>query len=1000
MRFVLPMVRRRAWRFPALALSLLLAAAAACGPASAPEAVPATDRAARDPAPGTAAPTPTPALLRPTPTPTVHEYPDITWKVAPSLEEQIFTSSVIVRASLQSATAAVETVPSDPGVAPTYRPVQELRFTVHEYLQGSGPTALVVVVRGTHAFLTEAEARADADYAVLRRVTAWDDRQGVLFLQTPPQPYVSGGASGAAGRASVSALQFTRSNFQREQEWDYSVDTLSRAWLPARDAGGAGGRSGGATGQAGDGAGMAFITDGAAAPRPVVSLTDLRAKIAAMAAELQAGQGIEGYADCVSGRILLERINRADPLSPIAYDTPLASGTTTATNVHLQTIERSDPQYNRYWLSGPDHERFQARIIDGDDQSSTGYDHALTTARPLPGGTYEVHYHTQHYKDVPCNFRPDDAYIAFTVQVTAPEGTVHEAFFDPVAIGAGVGADGANGALTPSAFTVGGTAVSVQRLTWEASQLQFELSAAVPLANHYMDVIALDGTVALRLRLDDAATSATDAGGKAWRWRACTAPWAAAGDQLMLRLHHSATALADASAAPGCGPAPTFTGAPYSFTLPENAAAGAAVGTVTATAAGSTAVTYAITQGNTGEVFAIDGSSGALTVAGRLDYETTASHMLTVTAHEAASAAATATVTITVTDVTVDYDADDDGLLEVATLAQLHAIRWDLDGNGTATDPGYALAFHDAVTGMGCPTTGCTGYELLADLDFDTDGSGAVDASDRFWNDGAGWEPIGTYAATFHGNGHVIANLLINRGTMDNVGLFGQLGSGSEVRHVGLRAANVTGQYQVGGLVGYNHGTIRASYVTGRVAGQSGGGLAGFNQGRIVASYAAAAVTTAGDGGGLVGFSGSGAWITASYATGAVTGNARAGGLTAGSVGRIAASYATGAVSGAGTVGGLVSVNVGAVTASYWDTATSGQGTSAGGAGATTSALQTPTGYTGIYADWNVDIDGAAGGDDPWDFGTTSEYPVLQVDFDGDGTASWQEFGDQRPASN
>ena len=32
----------------------------------------------------------------------------------------------------------------------------------------------------------------------------------------------------------------------------------------------------------------------------------------------------------------------------------------------------------------------------------------------------------------------------------------------------------------------------------------------------------------------------------------------------------------------------------------------------------------------------------------------------------------------------------------------------------------------------------------------------------------------------------------------------------------------------------------------------------------------------------------------------------------------------------------------------------------------TTSELQSPTGYTGIYADWNVDLDGDGARDDPW----------------------------------
>ena len=35
-------------------------------------------------------------------------------------------------------------------------------------------------------------------------------------------------------------------------------------------------------------------------------------------------------------------------------------------------------------------------------------------------------------------------------------------------------------------------------------------------------------------------------------------------------------------------------------------------------------------------------------------------------------------------------------------------------------------------------------------------------------------------------------------------------------------------------------------------------------------------------------------------------------------------------------------------------------------------------GYTGIYADWNVDVDGDGNADDPWSFGTSSEYPTLR----------------------
>ena len=108
-------LRQRTWWFLGAALGLLLAGTAACGPS--------------DPA----------VLVAPTPTPHIQRLLHPTGRVPPSIEEQIFRSTTIVRATLQSATAAVETLPSDPGVTPTYLAVQELRFTVHEYLKGERP---------------------------------------------------------------------------------------------------------------------------------------------------------------------------------------------------------------------------------------------------------------------------------------------------------------------------------------------------------------------------------------------------------------------------------------------------------------------------------------------------------------------------------------------------------------------------------------------------------------------------------------------------------------------------------------------------------------------------------------------------------------------------------------------------------------------------------------------------------------------------------------------
>ena len=296
-----------------------------------------------------------------------------------------------------------------------------------------------------------------------------------------------------------------------------------------------------------------------------------------------------------------------------------------------------------------------------------------------------------------------------------------------------------------------------------------------------------------------------------------------------------------------------------------------------------------------------------------------------------------------------DYDTDKDGLIEVSNLAQLAAIRADLNGDGVSPAPAYAAAFPDAMPGMGCPDAGCTGYELVANLDFDTNGNGEADAGDAYWNDGAGWIPIGnsahSFTADFDGNNHTIANLYINR-SKDYAGLFGYA-VGNSVKQVGIVSATVYGGHGVGGLVGYSSGsTISGSYATGGVSGWNYvGGLVGYSLwDTISGSYATSSVSGDNYAGGLVGYStqttvsGSyatgnvssgasfvggmvgysrGRTISGSYATGSVSGNDYTGGLVGEHHGIISASYATGDVSGESNVGGLVGEHHGTISASY-----------------------------------------------------------------------------------
>ena len=315
---------------------------------------------------------------------------------------------------------------------------------------------------------------------------------------------------------------------------------------------------------------------------------------------------------------------------------------------------------------------------------------------------------------------------------------------------------------------------------------------------------------------------------------------------------------------------------------------------------------------------------------------------------------------------TIDYDDDDNGYIDVRSVVQLNAVRWDLNGNGAADNAGdatsYANAFPTPATGMGCPAAGCTGYELRRNLDFDTDGDGDVDGMDP--DSYTNFAPIGgTFTATFRGNGRTISNLTIAN-TSGWTGMFADVGSGSTVRGLGLINPTVsgpgTGNPGVGALAGANSGTIVGCYSIGGTVTSSGidalvGGLVGRNNSLVRTSYSTASVSSTGSFSNIGGLAGAN---TTSSAT-------------------IRNSYASGSVSGANNQGGLVGTgHEGNFHNSHWDnTIVSLTGLSVNASlGKTTSELQTPTGYTGIYSAWD-DTDG-----DAWDFGTNTEYPVLKVD--------------------
>jgi hypothetical protein len=245
-------------------------------------------------------------------------------------------------------------------------------------------------------------------------------------------------------------------------------------------------------------------------------------------------------------------------------------------------------------------------------------------------------------------------------------------------------------------------------------------------------------------------------------------------------------------------------------------------------------------------------------------------------------------------------------------------------GSGTIEDP-YQIATADQLDKVRYYLS--ANFKLIADINL----------SDYPENDSEGWMPIGAdsdyaFEGRLDGNGYKITNLTINRPNSVGQGLFFDISTNSVITNLILENVNVGGRRFVGGLAGFNEGTISNSYVTGNVEVRG-------NEDSV---------------GGLVGLN-SGGTISSSYATGSVSGSAYVGGLvgqntvTEDEIGTISSSYAAGDVSGNIEVGGLVGFNEGEVSSSFYDSETSVQplGDTGKGFGLSTIEMQDKTSFIG-----------------------------------------------------
>ena len=479
------------------------------------------------------------------------------------VEEKIISSTIVGRATMTSFSSEV-VVDADG----RYSAVLKFSLNVSEYLKGTGPSSIVAVWVDGRSYNTNAEANDAKADILAERDDQWDDREAIIFL-----------LDGFSGFGTLLDGQLQLPNHFLLYVGDpYSPDDFyslhsrrNKIWLPAIS-------GAGSTDDDQD-----FLLD-VPTPQdstaPTITLGNLKTRITEVTAEINGGDGSEEYKECVREKYRDMRMIRyfreeknKDAYSEFGTESDLASGQPINTVAYQRQNGGIYPsQKPRTWLAGRDAALFSVVQgeptpvdLDRDGSFTAGTDgiefaETFATMRPLPAGEYEIDRKEVWSRYLTCGYILS---FDWTVTVTAPEDTLHEAFFDPVADGSTVAADSTNGVLKPTTFTdSNGASATIERIAWEApstgsgqaGRVKLELSPHDPhdgIAGHIVDFIALDGSVPLSLIADAATVDATD---NTLSWTVASQPWES-GDKLMLRIREapdcSTGAVSNPSANPG-----------------------------------------------------------------------------------------------------------------------------------------------------------------------------------------------------------------------------------------------------------------------------------------------------------------------------------------------------------------------------------------------------------------------------------------------------------------
>ena len=212
-----------------------------------------------------------------------------------------------------------------------------------------------------------------------------------------------------------------------------------------------------------------------------------------------------------------------------------------------------------------------------------------------------------------------------------------------------------------------------------------------------------------------------------------------------------------------------------------------------------------------------------------------------------------------VAEVTEAHSPDESGLCACDKAYQpavLTTDKYDMDKDGVY-DKVYEISNADQLYWFANKinnenyTSGNINAVLTADIVVNEN----VLKSDGTLNDGSftDWTPIGmwagddkyySYSGIFDGQNHTISGLYLNQmGMAGCVGLFGHVGSGGKVSNVRVLDSYFSVNGGVGGVCGYNDGTITNCYNAGMINKLTDdytndfGGVCGYNTGTIIDCY-------------------------------------------------------------------------------------------------------------------------------------------------------------------